>query len=282
MNSKKYLLSFGLIVSSVVSTYFVTVSTTAQQAVRPAPATADNEYQVGAILYMQKAAEYRAMAYQAYNIARWRLDADFEKKNLKELPKVERKKPRAVMVDIDETVLDNSPANAFLVKNRRPFNTTDWYAWGEMRKAKPIPGAVDFLNYANSRGVRIFFVSNRDEVQKQATIDNLKSAGFANISAENVLLRNGNSSKEPRREQILAKYRIVFSMGDNLDDHSVAFENRSVAERFAEVDKAKDLFGKKYILLPNAMYGTWENVLYDKGMTDAQKVQRREELLELP
>ena len=282
MKSKKYLLSFGLIVSSVVSTYFVTVSTTAQQATQPAVATADNEYQVGAILYMQKAAEYRALAYQAYNIARWQLDADFEKKNLKKLPKPERKKPRAVMVDIDETVLDNSPANAFLVKNRRPFNTTDWYAWGEMRKAKPIPGAVDFLNYANSRNVRIFFVSNRDEVQKQATIDNLKSAGFANVSAENVLLRNGDSSKEPRRQQILAKYRIVFSMGDNLDDHSVAFENRSVADRFADVDKAKDLFGKKYILLPNAMYGTWENVLYDKGMTDAQRVQRREELLELP
>ena len=282
MNSKKYLLSFGLIVSSVVSTYFVTVSTTAQQATQPVAATADNEYQVGAILYMQKAAEYRAMAYQAYNIARWRLDADFEKKNLKTLPKVERKKPRAVMVDIDETVLDNSPANALLVKNRRPFNTTDWYAWGEMRKAKPIPGAVEFLNYANSRGVRIFFVSNRDEVQKQATIDNLKNVGFANVSAENVLLRNKDSSKEPRRQQILAKYRIVFSMGDNLDDHSVMFENRSVADRFAEVEKAKDLFGKKYILLPNAMYGTWENILYDKGMTDAQKAQRREELLELP
>jgi len=282
MKSKKYLLSFGLIVSSVVSTYFVTISTTAQQATKPAVATADNEYQVGAILYMQKAAEYRALAYQAYNIARWQLDADFEKKNLKKLPKSERKKPRAVMVDIDETVLDNSPANAFLVKNRRPFNTTDWYAWGEMHKAKPIPGAVEFLNYANSRNVRVFFVSNRDEIQKQATIDNLKIAGFANISAENVLLRNGDSSKEPRRQQILAKYRIVFSMGDNLDDHSVVFENRSVADRFAEVEKAKDLFGKKYILLPNAMYGTWENILYNKGMTDAQKVARREELLELP
>lgn len=282
MKSKKYLLSFGLIVSSVVSTYFVTVSTTAQQAVRPAPATADNEYQVGAILYMQKAAEYRALAYQAYNIARWQLDADLEKKNLKKLPKSERKKPRAVMVDIDETVLDNSPANAFLVKNRRQFNTKDWYAWGEMRKAKPIPGAVEFLNYANSRGVRVFFVSNRDQAQEQATIDNLKSAGFVNVSVENVLLRNGNSSKEPRRQQILAKYRIVFSMGDNLDDHSVVFENRSVADRVAEVEKAKDLFGKKYILLPNAMYGTWENILYDKGMTDAQKAQRREELLELP
>ena len=282
MKSKKYLLSFGLILSSVVSTYLVTVSTTAQQAGQPAVATADNEYQVGAILYMQKAAEYRSMAYQAYNIARWQLDADFEKKNLKKLPKSERKKPRSVMVDIDETVLDNSPANAFLAKNRRPFNTKDWYAWGEMRKAKPIPGAVEFLNYANSRGVRVFFVSNRDEVQKQATIDNLKSAGFANVSAENVLLRNGDSSKEPRRQQILAKYRIVFSIGDNLDDHSVVFENSSITNRFAEVDKAKDLFGKKYILLPNAIYGTWENVLYDKGMTDAQKAERREELLELP
>ena len=281
MRSKRnYIYAFALVVCTSAATYFVG-GTDAQTGAPPAVA-ADNEYQAGALLWMQKSAEYRALAYQAYNIARWQLDADFEKKNLKKLPKPERKKPRAVMVDIDETVLDNSPANAFLVKNRRPFNTTDWYAWGEMRKAKPIPGAVDFLNYANSRNVRIFFVSNRDEVQKQATIDNLKSAGFANVSAENVLLRNGDSSKEPRRQQILAKYRIVFSMGDNLDDHSVAFENRSVADRFADVDKAKDLFGKKYILLPNAMYGTWENVLYDKGMTDAQKVQRREKLLELP
>ena len=80
----------------------------------------------------------------------------------------------------------------------------------------------------------------------------------------------------------MAKYRIVFSIGDNLDDHSVVFENSSITNRFAEVDKAKDLFGKKYILLPNAIYGTWENVLYDKGMTDAQKAERREELLELP
>src|SRR5437016_2303676 len=122
MKSKKYLLSLGLVVSSVVLTYFVTVSTTAQQTTQPAPATANNEYQVGAILYMQKAGEYRALAYQAYNIARLQLDSDFDKKNLKKLPKDEQKKPRAVMVDIDETVLDNSPANAYSVKNRLPFN----------------------------------------------------------------------------------------------------------------------------------------------------------------
>jgi len=282
MIARKYILSLGLIVCSIVSTYFVTVST-AQQGITTAPATADNEYQVGAVLYMQKAAEYRAMAYQAFNLARWQLDADLDKKNAKKLPKAERIKPRAVMVDIDETVLDNSPAQAYAIKNRLPFNLKDWYAWGEMRKAKPIPGAVDFLNYADSKGVRVFFVSNRDQVQKQATIDNLKNAGFVNVSAENVLLRTDTSSKEPRRQIILAKYRIVLFMGDNLDDHSSVFEKKSVLDRFVEVDKAKDLFGKKYILLPNAMYGTWENAIYDyKILPESQKAERRVNALELP
>jgi len=238
---------------------------------------------VGAVLYMQKAAEYRAMAYQAFNLARWQLDADLDKKNAKKLPKAERIKPRAVMVDIDETVLDNSPAQAYAIKNRLPFNLKDWYAWGEMRKAKPIPGAVDFLNYATSKGVRVFFVSNRDEIQKQATIENLKSAGFANVSADNVFLRTDTSSKEPRRQIILKKYRIVFFMGDNLDDHSMVFEKRSIPDRFSEVDKAKDEFGKRYILLPNAMYGTWENAIYDyKVMSEIQKAEKRANALELP
>jgi len=282
MIARKYILSLGLIVCSIVSTYFVTVST-AQQGTTTVPATADNEYQVGAVLYMQKAAEYRAMAYQAFNLARWQLDADLDKKNAKKLPKAERIKPRAVMVDIDETVLDNSPAQAYAIKNRLPFNLKDWYAWGEMRKAKPIPGAVDFLNYATSKGVRVFFVSNRDEIQKQATIENLKSAGFANVSADNVFLRTDTSSKEPRRQIILKKYRIVFFMGDNLDDHSMVFEKRSIPDRFSEVDKAKDEFGKRYILLPNAMYGTWENAIYDyKILPESQKAERRVNALELP
>lgn len=283
MNPKKYLAAVGLIVGlSVASTYYVTVST-AQQAARPAPASADNEYQVGALLYMQKAGEYRALAYQAFNIARRQLDSDLEKKNIKKLPKSERKMPRAVVVDIDETVLDNSPAQAYSIRNRLPFNIKDWYAWGEMRKAKPIPGAVDFLNYAESKNVRVFYVSNRDEVQKQATMDNLKTAGFKNVSADNVVLRATESSKEPRRLAIAQKYRIVLLMGDNLDDFSNVFEKKSVIERFAEVDKARELFGSKFIMLPNAIYGTWENALYDYGrMTEAQKSQRRSELLELP
>ena len=271
-----------MILCSVAATYFVTVST-AQQGTPVVQPTVDNEYQAGATLWMQKAGEYRALAYQAFNLARWQLDADLDKKNVKKLPKIEQKKQRSLMVDIDETVLDNSPAQASDIKNRKAFALKDWYAWGEMRKAKAIPGAVDFLNYATSKGVKVFFVSNRDATQKQATMDNLKNVGFKDVTDDNVLLRTAESSKEARRQIILQKYRIVFFMGDNLDDHSNVFERKSVADRFGEVDKAKDMFGKRYIVLPNAMYGTWERAIYDyKSLTDIEKVTKRVNALELP
>lgn len=290
MTPKKYLLSLGLVVSTIVSTYFVTVST-AQQGTQPAPVTANLDYQIGAVLYMQKAAEYRALSLQAYNLARWQLDADFDKKNVKKLPKAERKMPRAIVVDIDETVLDNSPSQAYGIKNRAPFSLKDWYAWGEMRKAKALPGAVGFLNYAMSKGVKVFYLSNRDEVQKQATIDNLKNVGFLDVGPDNVMLRQTDASgrhistKEPRRQSILQKYRFVLLMGDNLDDFSDVFERKNIADRFAETDKFKNEWGKRWIVLPNAMYGTWENAIYEyraATMPDKEKAEKRAAALELP
>jgi len=283
MSTKRYFLGSGFVLTTVLSIYFA-ASSGAQPAVQALPAhTID--YQIGAVLYQQKAAEYRALAYQAFNIARWQLDADLDKKNFKKLPKDERKKPRAIIVDIDETVLDNSPASANTAKNNLPFNVRDWYAWGEMRKAKAVPGAVDFLNYAVTKGVKIFYITNRDEVQKQATLDNLKSVGFNDVSADNVWLRQSpaESTKEPRRLSVAAKFRIVMLMGDNLDDFSNVFERKSIADRFSEADKARELWGKRFIVLPNAMYGTWENGVYNyERLSEQQKAERRSAALELP
>lgn len=284
MISARFRLSIARAVFAIAA---FTVTAAAQQT-SPAPA-ADNAYQAGATLWMQKAAEYRALAYQAFNLARWQLDADLDKKNIKKLPKAERKRLRAIVVDIDETVLDNSPAQAAGIRENKPFNQDDWYAWGRMEKAKPIPGAVEFLNYAVSKGAKVFYVSNRDEAQKAETMSNLRKAGFNDISAENVLLRqkdaagNNISTKTPRREQIGEKYRIVLVMGDNLDDFSDVFERKSVADRFTEVDKIKNDWGKRWIVLPNAMYGTWENAIYEYArLTEAQKAQKRAAAMELP
>ncbi|MCA1608834.1 MAG: 5'-nucleotidase, lipoprotein e(P4) family [Acidobacteria bacterium] len=273
MQIKKSVLSASLIVVAIAP------AARAQQA---AP-TADLDYQTAAVLYMQKAAEYRALAYQSFNLARLRLDEDLNKRNVKNLPKAERKLPRAIVVDIDETVLDNSPSQARGIVTGQPFSLPDWYAWGEMRRAKAIPGAVEFLNYANSKGVKIFYISNRDEVQKAATIDNLRSVGFADATPENVLLRTKESSKDARRAVAADRRRIVILVGDNLDDFSSAFERKSVADRFAETDRNRAEWGKKWIVLPNAMYGTWENAIYEhKRLTEAQKAEKRAAALELP
>lgn len=255
----------------------------------PQETPANLDYQVAAVLYQQKAAEYRALAYQAFNLARLRLDAD--KRNSKNLPKAERDRSRAIIVDIDETVLDNSPAQAQSIKTGRPFNMPDWYGWGKLEKAKAIAGAVEFLNYAVSNGVKVFYVSNRDEVQKPETMANLIKAGFRDVSSENVLLRqkdaNGRniSTKTPRRSFIAEKYRVVLVMGDNLDDFSDVFEHKSVADRFAETVRYKDDWGKLWIVLPNAMYGSWENAIYDHkpgDLTETQKAEKRAAALEMP
>ena len=281
MKIKNYLLTFGLIASSIISTYFVTVSTAQQGVTTQQSIVADNEYQVGAVLFMQKSAEFRALAYQAFNLGRWQLDADFDKKNMKKLSKEQRKMSRAVVVDIDETVLDNSPHQAELIKNRMPFTGAVWTAWVNRRQAKPIPGAVEFLKYANSKGVRVFYISNRNEAEKQGTIDNLKAVGFPDVSDETVLVRATESGKEPRRQTVSAKHRIVLMMGDNLNDFSNVFERKSVADRFSEVDKVKDIWGRQFIVLPNAMYGDWEGAIYEYGrLSEVEKTQKRLSALE--
>jgi len=274
MTLRRYLWSFALIVSAVC---FADAQTAPQTA-------ADLDYQTGAVLYMQKAAEYRALAYQAFNTARLQLDADFDKKNLKKFSKAERKMPRAIVVDIDETMLDNSPAQALGIKTNTPYNSKDWNNWSRLEKAKPVPGAVEFVNYAISKGVKVFYISNRDEkVEKQWTLSNLTKAGFKDVSADTLLFKTTESGKAARRAIVASNYRIVLLVGDNLDDFSEMFEKKPIAERFLIADQFKDSWGRRFIVLPNAMYGTWENAIYEyQRLTEAQKAEKRAAALELP
>ena len=127
------------------------------------------------------------------------------------------------------------------------------------------------------------FVSNRDESERAATIDNLRAVGFPDVSDENVMLREKESTKEPRRMKIASNYRIVMLLGDNLNDHANYFEKKSVADRFAETDRVRDLFGNRFIVLPNAMYGEWEGAIYEyKRLSESEKAAARMSALELP
>jgi 5'-nucleotidase (lipoprotein e(P4) family) len=109
----------------------------------------------------------------------------------------------------------------------------------------------------------------------------LKSLGFPDVSDETMLLRADTSSKEARRQMIATKYRIVLLIGDNLNDLAQVFEKKSIAERSASVDAMKDQFGSRFIVIPNAMYGEWENAVYEYNskLTDQEKVAKRRNAL---
>src|SRR5216684_362836 len=153
---------------------------------------AQNTYIEGAVLWQQSSGERRAMSYQAFTLARMMLDRDLR------IDRRERK-PRAVIVDIDETILDNSRFQGMLLKNRVNYNQKDWTDWINRAEAEAVPGAVEFLRYAVSRGVRVFYITNRNDIQKAGTAANLKKLGFPNVNDQTLLVQTDpkDSSKEP-------------------------------------------------------------------------------------
>jgi 5'-nucleotidase (lipoprotein e(P4) family) len=239
--------------------------------------TPANEYQAGAILWTQTSGEARALAYQAFTLARMMLDRDLRLKR-------RAGQRRAVVVDVDETVLDNSRYQATLLKSRQPYDSNTWTDWVRLGQGEAIPGAVEFLRYASSRGVRVFYVTNRKLVEREATAANLRKLGFPDVSDQTLLVRTDpkSSSKEPRRQSVSSRFRVVLLVGDNLNDFAEVFERgTTVADRLAAVERNRDRFGTRFIVLPNVMYGDWENAAYgyDFKLTEEGKAAKRQSLL---
>ncbi|MCU0427846.1 MAG: 5'-nucleotidase, lipoprotein e(P4) family [Candidatus Kapabacteria bacterium] len=210
------------------------------------------------ILWAQSA-EAKALYLQAFSLAQERLEAALQGRS-----KRSPKKP-AVVVDIDETVLDNSPFNAAAYLASGGSTGKLWREWEQKGVAKSLPGAVEFLQFADKRSVQIFYISNRSNAAKQATMRNLREAGFPQVSAERVLLRDSTAGgeKESRRQAVAATHDILLLAGDNLGDFSAELEYKSLEERMNAMLKARTAWGKRFIILPNAMYGQWEDALYD-------------------
>lgn len=206
-----------------------------------------------ATLFQQQAAEYRALCYQAFNLAEIQLA---------EAMKQQSAKPLAIITDIDETILDNSPYQAAAIISGFGYPTR-WADWMNAADAWAVPGALEFLSKASEAGIKIFYVSNRKEEFRQPTLDNLKKLGFPNADDQYLLLRQegAGNEKEPRRLIIAEEFEIVMLLGDNLDDFSGVFEVSDAGERMLQTDLNKAVFGRRFIVLPNAIYGSWVSVL---------------------
>lgn len=226
------------------------------------------------VLWFQKAGEVKALYYQGYNIGKMRLD---------EILKSKKKglKP-AIVLDIDETIVDNSPYLAWNVQTGKPFDD-NWDKWVQKAQSKVLPGALEFLKYADSKGVAIFYISNRQELQKSATIKELTQIGAPQVNSKHVLLQQpGERGKEARRAKVATTYDIVLLFGDNLNDF-IGFDGLSLSGRIQTVDRLQEEFGKKFIVFPNPMYGDWEGAIYnyDQSKSDIEKAKLRKESLEI-
>ena len=162
------------------------------------------------------------------------------------------------------------------------YNSDSWKAWTDLAIADTIPGAVSFLKYAESKGVEIFYVSNRKVREQEATIQNLQKFGFPMADDAHFHLRSDERSKERRRTTISETHTILLLMGDNLGDFAEIFDGGSTDDRALAVDEMRHEFGDRFIVLPNAMYGTWEGTLYQSyDLTPAQKDSIRKAALKI-
>lgn len=257
---------------------------------KPDPTRADDN--LNAVAWVQRSAEYAATTETVFHAAAARLDAVL-KSGQSALAEGEQsngigKLPPAVIMDVDETVLDNSPYQARLVATGKEFDDISWDQWVAEKKAKAVPGVVAFAKAAEAKGITVLYVSNRATHLKDATIANLKAEGLP-VKNDEVFLGLGTfvadceqngSEKLCRRKLAGQKYRVLMQFGDQLGDFVQILANTPEAR--AELSgKYATWWGERWWMLPNPTYGSWEPALFNnewKQPREARRQAKREKL----
>ncbi|MBQ3437671.1 MAG: 5'-nucleotidase, lipoprotein e(P4) family [Fusobacterium sp.] len=212
--------------------------------------------------WFQTSGEAKALFLQGYNIAT---------KILKEEIKKPYSKPYSIVLDLDETVLDNSAYSAENLKNGKNWSKDSWKEWVEKAEAEVLPGAKEFLEFADKNKVQIFYISDRYEDDLEPTIRNLKKLNLPIQNEKNILLKSktDKSGKVARREYVKNHTNLVLLLGDNLSDFE-EFSTKSIEDRNKKVDDLASEFGEKFIIFPNPMYGAFETAIYSGKFGEAK------------
>ena len=260
--------------------------TTAPMAAAPAPAAetpaapvaaSSANDNLNAVLWVQRAAEYDAVTQTVYRAATDKLDQALRNRDWNAIVPEEREGapanlPPAVVVDVDETVLDNSPYQARLVRDGGEYNEATWDAWVREQKARAVTGAVAFAKAAADRGVTVLYISNRATQLDAPTLANLRAEGFP-VKDDSVFLGLGTyvegceqngSEKNCRRRLAAHKYRVLLQVGDQLGDFVEVTANTPDA-RDAQFKQYQAWFGERWFMLPNPTYGGWEPAVFNNA-----------------
>ncbi|MBZ0224235.1 MAG: acid phosphatase [Dokdonella sp.] len=259
----------------------------------PAPSEPTAHDNLNAVAWSQTAIEHDLIYLEVYRDATDTLARALKDRSWDALPHEERSNPvrklkPAIILDIDETVLDNSPYAARLVRANKSYEEATWAQWCNEKAAKALPGAREFTTYAASKGVTVFYLSNRAKDLNEVTLANLRSEGFPIAKGENVFLGLGvevpgctpvgKSDKGCRRRLIAEHYRVLMQFGDQLGDFLDANPN-TLSERRAAVEPYLDWIGERWFVLPNPTYGSWEAAAFNNDFK-APKAQRHQEKLD--
>jgi len=249
---------------------------------------------LNATLWQQTAVEYDGLTRGMYQLAEQMLDPALDDstwtaslKQAEQGVNAYRDKPPAVVLDVDETVLDNSPYQARLVLDNATYGSASWQAWCREASASPVPGALEFTKAAEAKGVQVIYLTNRDAAVEEATRSNLQGLGFPMDPDEDVLLTQGEipawkaSDKTPRRDAVAEEYRILLLIGDNFGDF-VGEVDMSIAEREQKAATFDRYWGTRWIVLPNPQYGSWEGATYtfNYGASPLQKLRDKHNALQ--
>lgn len=277
------------IASTLFLTACISIHSQAPAPARPTSAVEQGSHELlDATLWLQTSAEYRALALQSYDMATRTLDralADPTWTAALEQTGDFSRLPPAVILDVDETVLDNSALEARLIERNIPYNEDLWNKWVDEAAAPPIPGALEFTKYAASKGVTVFYVTNRNVKVEPQTRRNLEKFGFPMRSdVDTVLLvaerPDWTSEKITRRAFVAQNYRVLMLFGDDLGDFANGVRTTG-AERFAIVESNRANWGTKWFVLPNPMYGSWEQSVlgFRRGLPPSEQLQIKRDAL---
>jgi acid phosphatase len=221
---------------------------------------------LNAVLWMQRSVEYKASALAAFALARVRLDQALGDPKWTAAPKEQtggyEVLPPAVIVDIDETVIDNSGYQAWMTLKDTTFDPKTWTAYVNTVSSLAIPGALEFVKYAESRGVKVFYISNRTAPEEGGTRKNLEKLGFPLDDKIDTVLTarerpDWGSAKGTRRAHVARNYRVLLNLGDNFGDFVDDFRGTE-AERLRVFEEHRDRWGREWIMLANPTYGSFE------------------------
>lgn len=251
---------------------------------RCAPARPFAEGGERATLWVRNSAEFRAASEIIYRSARAALERGLADPSWSAEPAQTgdlAAMPPAVVMDIDDTVLDNSePQARMILKETCPAGFAAlWDAWIAERAAPAVPGAADFIRATREmkdhqgRSVRVFFITNRECgrragsdsacPQQDDTLANLRALGLDAPTLADDLMMKGEkpdwpSEKLPRRMEVARGYRIVLNVGDDFGDFLPDVRRQDVPARERARCAHHDRWGVHWFLIPNPMYGSWQ------------------------